>query len=50
LDEPPETFVIDGPFVDFAIRSTWAYAFRELVAGLDERTVAIRFKYAVLFI
>ncbi len=42
LDEPSEAFVVNGPFVDFAIRSTWAYASLELVEGLDERADAIR--------
>lgn len=43
-DEPSEAFVINGPFVDFAIRSTWAYASREVVVGLDKRAVSIRWR------
>jgi hypothetical protein len=41
-DETAETFVVNRPFVDFAIRSTWAYASCEVRNDFVERPVAIR--------
>ncbi len=40
-DEPAEAFVVKGPFVDFAMRSTWAYAASEVVPGIFARAGAI---------
>ncbi len=41
-DESAETFVVNRPFVDVAIRSTWAYASCEVLNDFVERAVAIR--------
>ena len=43
-DEAAETFVVNRPFVDFAIRSTWAYASCEVRNDFVERAVAIRLR------
>ncbi|MFT3991584.1 MAG: hypothetical protein QM680_09245 [Luteolibacter sp.] len=40
--EPPEAFVINRPFVDFAMWSTWAYALSELRDNVEERAILIR--------
>lgn len=42
FDDAAETFVVNRPFVDFAIRSTWAYASCEVRNDFVERPVAIR--------
>jgi len=49
-DKAAETFVVNRPFVDFAIRSTWAYASSEVRNDFVERPVAIRMRYSGLFI
>ncbi len=41
-EESAETFIVNRPFVDVAIRSTWAYASCEVLNDFVERTVAIR--------
>ena len=47
-DEPSEVFILNGPLVDFAIRSTWAYASSKVVNDFFERAIAIRARYFAL--